>query len=94
MKKITIYDYTQGKNEHHTLTAEINEKGDLVLSGYDSGESVRKRFGDFDFEYWTTIRAENVPEVLLHLLKERFQTNGEFKEWLEKKNIPYEVMSF
>lgn len=94
MKKITIYDYTQGENEHHTLTAEINEKGDLVLAGYDSGQSVKERFGDFDFEYWTIVKFKHVMEVLLQLLKERFQTNREFKEWLDNKKISYEVNSF
>ena len=94
MRKITIYDYTHGENEHHVLTAEINEKGDLVLAGYDAGESVRERFGDFDFEYWTFVKVDQVPDLLLQLLKERFQTIGEFKEWLDKKKITYEVMSF
>ena len=94
MNKITIYDYTQGENEHHTLTAEINEKGDLVLAGYDSGDSVKERFGDFDFEYWTIVNSNQVLEVLLHLLKERFQTSGEFKEWLDKKKLSYETISF
>ncbi|MBD3256536.1 MAG: hypothetical protein GF383_15680 [Candidatus Lokiarchaeota archaeon] len=59
-----------------------------MFSGYMCGESVRERFGDFDYEYWTTVKAENAFEILLRLLKEKFKTNRDFKEWLEKKNNP------
>ena len=94
MKKITIYDYKRGKDEHHTLTAEINEKGDLVLSGYDCGEYLKDLYGDFDYEYWLTIKAEDVSTILLNLIKEQFKSDVEFKEWLEKNDIPYDTISF
>ncbi|MFX0069543.1 MAG: hypothetical protein ACFFAO_00415 [Candidatus Hermodarchaeota archaeon] len=93
MKKIIIYDYKQGRNEHHILTAEINKRGDLIFSGCDSGDSVKEWFGDFDFEYWTTVKCKHVPEVLLSLIKERFHTNEEFKKWLDYKKIVYDIMS-
>ena len=35
MKKITIYDNKEGEN-HYSLTAEINEEGNLLLTGVDS----------------------------------------------------------
>ena len=63
MKKITIYDYKTKENEIHSLVAEIKDNGDLVLSGYDCGQSVKDFFGDFDHEYWLTVKAGNVPSV-------------------------------
>lgn len=94
MKKITIYDYRTKENEIHTLIAEIKENGDLVLSGYDCGESVKKFYGDFDHEYWLTIKAENISSVVLYLIKDRFKSDTEFRQWLNEKNIQFDFSSF
>jgi len=94
MKKIDVYDYRVGEKEHHTLSAEIQDTGVLVLSGYDCGPSVEKFFGDFDYEYWLTVKAENVPSVLLNLIKDSFKSNVEFKKWLKDKGIPFDFKSF
>ena len=94
MKKITIYDYRTKENEIHTLIAEIKENGDLVLSGYDCGESVKKFYGDFDHEYWLTVKAENMSSVLLYLVKDRFKSDSEFREWLNEKNIEFTFNSY
>jgi hypothetical protein len=94
MKKIKIYDYKTKENETHSLIAEIKDNGDLVLSGYDSGQSVKEFFGDFDHEYWLTIKVDNVFSVLLHLIKENFKNDTEFREWLEKRNIEFEFYSY
>jgi hypothetical protein len=94
MKKIKIYDYRTKENEFHSLCAEINDKGDLVLSGYDSGQSVKEFFGDYDHEYWLTVKSKNVSGVLLHLIKDNFKSYSDFKEWLEKKNIQFDLFSF
>ena len=94
MKKITIYDNKTKDNEIHTLVAEIKENGDLVLSGYDCGQSVKKFFGDFDHEYWLTVKARNVSSVLLNLIKERFKDDTEFREWLNEKDIQFDFSSF
>lgn len=94
MKKLTIYDYTSEKDEHHTLSVEINDNSDLVLEGYDCGQSVKDFFGDFDYEYWLTVKSENVHEVLLQLIKDRFKSDSEFKHWLEEKDIKYDFFSY
>ena len=94
VKKIKIYDYKTKKNETHSLIAEINDNGDLVLSGYDCGQSVKEFFGDYDHEYWLTVKSENISEVLLHLIKESFKNDTEFREWLEKKNIQFKFYSY
>ena len=95
MRKIRLKDERWGKNEYHTLDAVVNETGDLVLEGYDAGDSVKERFDDFDFEYWHTIKAEDVPQVLLLLVKEKITDKvHEFLAWLEENDIPYKSTSF
>ena len=94
LKKIKIYDYKTKENETHRLNAEITDSGDLVLSGYDCGQSVKEFFGDFDHEYWLTVKTENVSSVLLHLIKENFKNDTEFREWLEERNIQFEFHSY
>lgn len=94
MKKISIYNYRTKTNEKHSLVAEIQDNGNLVLSGYDSGQSVKEFYDDFDNEYWLTVKAENVPLVLLYLIKERFKDTTELKKWLEKKDIEYNFNSY
>ncbi len=80
VKKITIYDNKTKKNEIHSLIAEIKENGDLILSGYDCGQSAKVVFGDFDHEYWLTVKAENILTILLYLIKDRFKTDTEFRQ--------------
>ncbi|MFX1567136.1 MAG: hypothetical protein ACFFCV_02080 [Promethearchaeota archaeon] len=94
MKKITIYDYQTKENEKHSLVAEIKENGDLLLSGYDCGQSVKEYFGDFDHEYWLTVKAEDISSVLLYLIKDRFKTDTKFREWLNEKEIQFNFSSF
>jgi hypothetical protein len=94
MKKIKIYDYKTKENETHNLTAEINDAGDLILSGYGSGQSVKIFFGDYDHEYWVTVKSEDVYSVLLLLIKDNFENDTEFREWLENKNIKFKFDSY
>jgi hypothetical protein len=94
MKKIKIYDYRTKENDLHSLIAEINDDGDLILTGYDSGQSVKKFFGDFDHEYWLTVKSENISAVILHLIKDNFKTDSAFREWLEEKNIEFKFHSY
>ena len=93
MNKVTIYDRKEGEN-HYSLTAEINEEGDLLLTGVDSGPFVKDYFGDYDYEYWLTVKKEHLSTVLLHLIKECFNTDSEFKEWLNERAVPSEFYSY
>jgi hypothetical protein len=91
--RVTIYDRTGGE-DRNILEAVVTLGGDLVLEGQDIGPGVEKFFGDSDYEYWETIKAEQVPLVLLQLIKDRFQTHAEFAAWLKAKGIPSEFTSF
>ena len=94
MRRITIKDERWEKNEHHKLEAYVNDTGDLVLAGYDAGDSVKEHYDDFDHEYWHTVKAEYVPAVLLWLIKEKFESAHAFVKWLEEKEIAHDSMSF
>jgi hypothetical protein len=92
--KMSIYDDRIGDKAHYELTAIVKDTGDLVLEGYDIGPTVEKCKGDIDYEYWRTVKAEHVPLVLLHLIKDRFKDESEFRAWLEEKGIPSSFTSY
>ena len=99
MKKITIYDRHLGTNDHQILEIYIDETGNLVFEGYDIGDAVERYWGDSDYEYWLTIKAQHLPTVLLNLIKECFDkklftNDSEFRDWLEKQGIPSEFHSW
>jgi len=96
MKQIILRDEKWGKNEHHILKALINDNDDLVFEGIDMGDSVKERYGDFDFEYWYKIDEKDVSKLLLNLLKEKFNKIkiSEILKWLKQNKIPYTSTSF
>lgn len=99
MKKITLYDQKFGKKEHRVLEVKISDEGNLVFEGFDLGDFVKEYWGDSDYEYWLTIKAEHLPTVLLHLIKECFDNkiftnDSEFRDWLKKKGIPSDFQSW
>ena len=76
------------------LDAVIRENGDLVLSGQDVGEFVQQVWGDWDYEYWVTVKSDYKDTVLLHLIKDKFDSETKFQEWLKSKDIPCEFTSY
>ncbi len=80
------------------IEAEINGKGDLVFSGQDIGKAPSEFFGDSDYEYWLTIRAEHKGAMLVALIEKHYAGNPEvisiLREYLESKNIPCEFFSY
>ena len=50
------------------IDAEIDEKGNLVLSGQDIGKAPKDWFGDSDYEYWLVVAASDKDHVLSILL--------------------------
>ena len=76
------------------LDAMINENGDLVLEGCDNGESVKQFWGDFDYEYWVTVKSDYKDTVLLHLIKDNFDSEIKFQKWLKEREIPCDFTSY
>ena len=50
------------------IDAEIDAKGNLVLSGQDIGKAPKEWFGDSDYEYWLVVAALDKDHVLSILL--------------------------
>ena len=50
------------------IDAEIDEQGNLVLSGQDIGKAPKEWFGDSDYEYWLVVAASDKDRVLSLLL--------------------------
>lgn len=76
------------------LDAEIRENGDLVLDGCDNGEFIKKMWGDFDYEYWVTVKSDYKDTVLLNLIQQNFDSESKFMGWLKEREIPCEFMSY
>ncbi len=76
------------------LDAKIDESGNLLLEGYDIGDSVEEFWGDSDYEYWLTVSHEWKDTVLLLLIKEKFKLSSDFQIWLESKEIPCKFESW
>jgi hypothetical protein len=50
------------------IDAEIDEEGNLVLSGQDIGKAPKEWFGHDDYEYWVVVGASEKDRVLSILL--------------------------
>lgn len=88
LASIVLKDQRTPDGELRKLLAYIEVSGDLVLEGYDLGDAVEEWFGDADYEYWRRIESDNVPRVVLELIKDRFQSDAAFAAWLTEKGIP------
>ena len=67
------------------IDAEIDEKGNLVLSGQDIGKAPEECFGDSDYEYWLVVAASDKERVLSILLgqvagRQQFRPAGDTSE--------------
>jgi hypothetical protein len=78
------------KNEelHSTITLKIESNGDLVIEGQDIGEYVEQLRGHDEYEYKLIVDGQYKDSILLHLIKDRFESDAEFRTWLEGKGIP------
>jgi hypothetical protein len=93
IKEITMLKYKSDEISVN-LVAKIDDKGDLVLDGYDIGKRVEKHWGDSDYEYTLVVKADYKDTVLLWLIKERFANDSEFRAWLREKDIPNDFSSW
>lgn len=84
------------KTENFTseLVAKIDVNENLVLEGYDLGEMVKRLWDDSDYEYWLTVDKRYKDTVLLWLIKDRFENEVDFRNWLTEKHIPSTFTSY
>jgi hypothetical protein len=76
---------------------EVNDKGELTYEQTDMGKRTAQlapNGGDSDYEYWVTLNPKETQKALLSIIKDNFETQGKFKEWLDKKGIEYSFMAY
>ena len=62
-----LYSSDPGSENVRGIILKITDTGDLILDGCDSGPLVKEWFGDFDYEYTVTVKAENLPALFAFL---------------------------
>ncbi len=75
----------------------VDETGDLVMEGEDTGPSVERFLSADEYEYFVRVPREHKDRLLLHLLKELFAKgtgSAAFMKWLDERKIPYEFNSY
>ena len=87
IREIVLRD-VKTDNDSSSLVAKIDDKGDLVLEGYDIGESPKEFWGDSDYEYWLFVSKEHKDTVLSLLTKEHTGSPLSFLARFRKKGIP------
>ena len=80
------------------IEAEISETGDFVISGQDIGEAPMEHYGESDYEYSVTVRAQHKDALLTLLIEKLFKGDGmavsRLRAMLEEKGIPCEFFCF
>jgi hypothetical protein len=108
MERVWLFQF---KSDEIRVEIEAYFEGEnLIIEGYDIGETVKKYWGDSDYEYSTTVRKTEVgklssvlgvgagdKEGLLKALAGKFNTNtcySDFRNFLEKSGILAEGFSW
>lgn len=53
------------------IDAYLNSDGSLRLKGTESGELVKRWWGEDDYEYWVDVPASEIGRLVLRLLREK-----------------------
>lgn len=86
--------YEQRGETSVLIDAEIDDSGDLQVSGQDLGRAPEEFWGDTDYEYWVIVRRDHKDRLLLALIERVFAGHptavSEFAEFLKSHGIPGE----
>lgn len=66
----------------------VHTDGSINLDSFDTGPLPDSVWGR-DYEYDVNFSADWKDTILLLLLKERFASNSEFRNWAKSQSIPY-----
>jgi hypothetical protein len=93
-----------------TVESYFDEKGNLVVEGYDIGKSVEEFWGDRDYEYSMSVESGELRKLyqlfdirvgekaeLLNAIQARYHTNhcySEFRDFLSLNLIRFESFSW
>jgi len=91
-KSVSLYE--QRGETSRFIDAEIDEDGDLTVSGQDVGKAPREFWGDADYEFRVHVRSEHKDDLLLALIEKLYGRNAsavtDFRDFLKSRGIPNE----
>ncbi len=61
------------------INATIKKDGGLQIEGIDSGENVKKIWGDWDYEYYINTDKKNKDYLIKQLKKQGFKINNDME---------------
>ena len=69
------------------VTAAIKQNGDLQVEGIDSGPLVKELKGDFDYEYFLTVKEADKHTLMTYLQKQQISvtTDDELLMWVKEQ---------
>lgn len=104
MEEVTLYEF-EASGIYILMKLYFNEQGQLIFEGLDCGETVKRAWGDFDYEYSYTIQPDQVArlyplfgvdapdrQALLQAIRQRFSFNeaySRFGEFLQQHSIQF-----
>ncbi len=103
-KKKVILRQERSKTDYRYLGVEIRENGDLAFEGQDLGSGVEGAFGASEYEWYWTVKAQDIPKFqrvigsrsnILKSLKKSFsgQNAAKLYEFMQDNEIPFESYS-
>lgn len=97
MKTLNYPDLILPDGDKRYRSLEIKDNGDFEFEQTDYGNTTKKvapNGGDSDYETWITVKSEDVNELLLEIVRDSFNGQGEFVAWLKAKGIEYSFFSY
>jgi hypothetical protein len=99
-RKVVLRD-EKTKGDSRYLSAEIKDSGNLVFEGHDYGTGVENTFGCSEYEWFWTIKSEDIELLqkaiggksnILKSLQKNFSCDkaASLHEFMELNNIPFE----
>ncbi len=83
---------------YRRIELQLMPNGKLRMEGVDMGELVEEWWGDYDYEYFITIAAEDKDKLLFNLLKDKYAGHDtavqDFRSYLEDRKIPYDWLTW
>jgi len=97
-KEVVLRD-ERTESDRRFLSARYKRQGDLIFEGQDLGKSVRAFWGCTEYEWTWTVKAHDIPKLMLALNAKKVMTNikrrfsgpnaARVEAFLKQNEIPY-----